>query len=70
MWGVAVDSEKKMRKEAKLLIDNNLKAELAPFSFKHRDGGEFIQEAPMVYIPNLWMKIKDQMDQNSDEERQ
>ena len=68
MWGVAVDSEKEMRKEAKLLIGDNLKAELAPFSFKHRDGGEFIQEAPMVYIPNLWMKIKDQMDQNSDEE--
>ena len=68
MWGVAVDSEKEMRKEAKLLIGDNLKAQLAPFSFKHRDGGEFIQEAPMVYIPNLWMKIKDQMDQNSDEE--
>ena len=55
-----------MRKEAKLLIGDNLKAELAPFSFKHRDGGEFIQEAPMVYVPNLWMKIKDQMNQNSD----
>ena len=42
MWGVAIDSEKKMRKEAKLLIGDNLKAELVPFSFKHRDGGEII----------------------------
>ena len=39
MWGVAIDSEK-MRKEAKLLIGDNLKAELVPFSFKHSDGGE------------------------------
>ena len=62
MWGVAVDSEKKMRKEAKVLISDNLKAELASFSFKHRDGCEFIQEAPTVYIPNLWMKIKDLAD--------
>ena len=62
-----IDLEKKMRKEAKLLISDNLKAEL---SFKHRDGGEVIQEAPMGYIPNLWMKIKDQLDQNSDETRQ
>ena len=69
MWGVAIDSEKKMRKEAKLLIGDSLKAELAPFSFKHRDGGEVIQEAPMAYIPNLWMKIKDQLDQNCDETR-
>ena len=66
---MAIDSEKKMRKEAKLLIGDNLKAELAPFSFKHRDGGEVIQEAPIAYIPNLWMKIKDQLDQNCDETR-
>ena len=69
MWGVAIDSKKKMRKESKLLIGDNLKAELVPFFFKHRDGGEIIQEAPMAYIPNLWAKIKDQMDQNSDETR-
>ena len=66
-WSVAIDS--KMRKEAKLLIGDNLKAELVPFSFKHRDGGEIIQEAPMRYIPNLWTKVKDQMDQNSDKTR-
>ena len=59
--------DKEMRKEAKLLIGKNLKAELAPFSFKHRDGGEVIQEASMGYIPNLWMKIMDLLDQNSDE---
>ena len=42
---LAIDSEKKIRKEAN---GDNVKAELAPFSFKHRDGGEVIQEAPMV----------------------
>ena len=55
---MAIDSEKKMRKEAKLLIGDNLMAELAPFSFKHRDGGEVIQEALVGYIPKLWMMIR------------
>ena len=66
MWGVAVDSEK-MMKEAKLLIGDNLKAGWHPSPLST---GMVVSLSSMVYIPNLWMKIKDQMDQNSDEERQ
>ena len=69
MWGVGIASEKNMRKEARELIGDNLKAELAPFSFKHQDGGEIIKEAATAYIPNLWTKISDVLDQSSDENK-
>ena len=68
-WGVGIASEKKMRAEATELVGDNLSAELAPFSFPHKDGGEIIQTAPYAYIPNLWDKVKDLLDQNSDEQR-
>ena len=69
MWGMATASEKSMREEAKQLIGDNLKAELVPLTFKHRDGGEVIKEAAMAYIPNLWLKISELLDQNSDESK-
>ena len=56
-------SEKSMRAEAKG------KAELVPLTFKHRDGGEVIKEAAMAYIPDLWSKISDLLDQNSDDNK-
>ena len=70
MWGVSIASEKSKRKEACALIGDNLKAELAPFSFKHKDGGEVIKQAAIAYIPDLWQKICDLLDQNSDESNQ
>ena len=69
LWGVGIASEKEMRKEARELTGDNLKAELAPFSFKHKDGGEVVKEAAIAYIPNLWMKISDLLDQNCDENK-
>ena len=66
MWGVATASEKNMRQEAKQLLGENLKAELVPLTFKHRDGGEVIKEAAMAYIPDLWLKISELLDQNCD----
>lgn len=68
-WGVGLASERKMRVEASELVGDNLNAELTPFSFPHKDGGEVIQNAPYAYIPNLWEKIKDLLDQNCDEQR-
>ena len=47
-----------MRKEARELKGDTLKAELAPFSFKHKDGGEVVKEAAIAYIPNLWIARK------------
>lgn len=69
MWGVAMASEKKMRVEASELVGDNLCAELAPFSYPYQDGGEIIRDAPYAYIPNLWEKVKDLLDQNSDDQR-
>ena len=56
IWGImAIESEKKMRKETKQLVGD---AELVPFSFKHKDGGEVVKEAAVAYIPNLWSRSK------------
>lgn len=66
MWGLDIASEKKMRKEAKQLVGDNLRSEMVPFTFKHRDGGEIIKEAAMAYVPNLWLKIEDLLNQSSD----
>ena len=52
-----------MRKEAKQFTGDNL---MAPFSFKHKDDGEFIKKAPMAYVPNLWDKVETLLDQNCD----
>lgn len=62
-------SEQKMRVESAELVGDNLSAELTPFSFPHKDGGEVIQNAPYAHVPNLWEKVKNLLDQNSDELR-
>ena len=69
MWGMATASEKKMIAEAKELLGENLKAELVPLTFKHRDGGEVIKEAAMAYVPDLCLKISNLLDQNSDQSK-
>lgn len=58
-----------MRKEASRLVGNNLASEMVPFAFAHKDGGEVIKAAPFAFVPNLWDKVKDLLDQNSDTER-
>ena len=68
-WGLTLASEKRMRKVASELVGDNLEAELAPMSFSHRDGGEVIKEAPIAYIPRLWEKIEDLLNQSSDDSR-
>lgn len=69
MWGIGVASEKDMRVEARELVGDNIGAEMVPFSFAHQDGGEVIKEAPCAYIPQLWKKIEDMLDQNCDDQR-
>lgn len=69
LWGIAFASEKEMRREAAELVGDNLEVELAPMSFPHKDGGEVIKDAPIAYVPNLWNKVKDLLDQNSDDMR-
>ena len=45
-----------MRREATALLGDDLVAELVPFSFPQKNGGE-IKPAAHAYIPNLWNKI-------------
>ena len=66
MWGVSIAAEKKMRQEAADLIGDDIKAEMVPFSFTHKDGGDLVKPAPMAYIPDIWQKVQDLLDQNSD----
>ena len=68
-WGVKLASEKKMRVEADQLVGKNLESEMVPFAFPHKDGGQVIKAAPFAFIPSLWDKVKDLLDQNSDHER-
>ena len=68
-WKVEIGSEPKMRKEATALLGNDLIAESVPFSFPQKDGGEEIKPAALVYVPNLWRKIEDLLEQNEDRER-
>lgn len=58
-----------MRKEASRLVGTNLAAEMVPFAFSHKDGGEVIKVVPLAFVPNLWDKMKQLLDQNCDEER-
>ena len=68
-WGLTIASEKRMRKVASELIGDNLEAELAPMSFSHTDGGEVIKDVPIAFIPRLWEKIEDLLNQSSDDKR-
>ena len=68
-WGIDMASEKRMRKEATELISDNLEAERVPLSFNHKDGGEIIKDAPIAYVPRLWEKIEDLLNQSSDDNR-
>lgn len=58
-----------MRVEADQLVGDNLESEMVPFAFSHKDGGEVIKAAPFAFVPHLWEKVKDLLDQNSDDER-
>ena len=62
--GVKLASEKKMRVEAEKLVGKNLESEMVPFSFPHRDGGQVIKVAPFAFIPSLWDKMQDLLEQN------
>ena len=55
-----------MRREARELVGDEVCAELVPFSFSHKDGGEVIKPAAMAYIPDVWAKIQDLLENNDD----
>ena len=67
MWGISIAAEGKMRQEARELVGDDVCAERVPFSFSHKDGGEIIKPAAMAYIPDLWAKIQDLLENNDDD---
>ena len=62
--GVSIGSEEKMRQIAKGIIQDNLKAEVAPFSFPLASGGEELRGAVLLYIPHLVTKVIQLLDEN------
>ena len=50
-----------MRKTANEFIGNNIKIEVIPLLFEHKNGGEVIKE---TLCSSLWKRIKDALDDN------
>ena len=63
-WGIAIAGEKKMRAISAQVVGENLMAEAVPLTFHLKDGGEEILSAPMAYIPNLWKKVEDMLNES------
>ena len=63
MWQIEVASEKKMRLKADEFLGYNFKAEMVPLSFKHHNSGNIIKLAPLAYIPHLWDRVENILEQ-------
>jgi len=53
-----------MRHISTRIVGDNLKGEIAPFSFRLPSGGEEIKGAPLVYIPELVAKVVHLLEEN------
>ena len=64
-WNISIASEKKLRKRAQSIVTDNLKGEAVPLTFPLKSGGEEIQAAPFIYIPELKDKVFQLLDSYS-----
>ena len=55
--GICLAGEERMRHISSQIVGDNLKGEIAPFSFPIPSGGEEIKGASLVYIPQLVDKV-------------
>ena len=62
--GISMAGEERMREISKQIVSDNLKGELAPFSFMLPSGGEEIKGAPLIYIPELVAKVVHLLEEN------
>ncbi|KAL5470750.1 hypothetical protein EMCRGX_G028763 [Ephydatia muelleri] len=62
--GVSLAGEQRMRNICRQIVGDNLKGEMALFSFPHPSGGEELRGAPLVYIPDLVQKVVDLLEEN------
>ena len=53
-----------MRHISSQIVSDNLKGEIAPFSFPIPSGGEEIKGAPLLYIPQLVDKVVQLLERN------
>ena len=53
-----------MRNICRQIVGDNLKGEMALFSFPHPSGGEELRGAPLVCIPDLVQKVVDLLEEN------
>eukprot|EP00731_Ephydatia_muelleri_P025532 Em0017g615a len=53
-----------MRHASRKAVGENLKGELAPFSFSLPSGGEEFRGAPLVFIPDLILKVVERLEEN------
>ena len=53
-----------MRHASRKAVGENLKGELAPFSFLLPSGGEEFRGAPLVFIPDLILKVVELLEEN------
>ena len=56
---ISLASEHKQRALARSIRDENVIAEMGPFTSSLDGGGEQIREVPFVYVPNLIRKVAD-----------
>ena len=62
-WGIQIASESRVRRMSEELVGDNIDGEEAPFCFPGTTGVD-IRPAPLVYVPDLIMKITQLLDQN------
>lgn len=53
-----------MRHISRQIVGDNLKGEMALFSFPATSGGEELRGAPLVFIPDLVQKVVELLEEN------
>ncbi|KAL5515053.1 hypothetical protein EMCRGX_G000170 [Ephydatia muelleri] len=61
---ISLACEERMRHASRKAVGENLKGELAPFSFSLPSGGEEFRGAPLVFIPDLILKVAELLEEN------
>eukprot|EP00731_Ephydatia_muelleri_P019402 Em0012g227a len=62
--GICLAGEERMCQISCLIVGDNLKGEIAPFSFPLPSGGEEVKGSPLVYIPHLVDMVVHLLDEN------
>lgn len=63
LYGVQTESERKMRKQQKLIIGDNIHAEYLPMKCADEvNGGTRTKNVPCVEVKSLTMKVHQQLD--------